>query len=158
MSGNVNVLLATRLFNGLTAEDLEQFADRFESVEYAENELVIREGQASTALHVILDGEFEVVLPEGAKGNNPQRAEDVELVRLQVGNCFGEFSIFDGEPACASVMATCPSEAIRISRDYFFALTEDDRIGKQVYRNLVEMLISKIRQTDREYDLMLSTG
>ena len=154
MTDLTSLVLATKLFRGLTAEDLDPIAHKFELVRFGPDEQVVREGKVSDALFVVIDGEFKVVLPEE---ENPDRMTDVELTTLQSGSCFGEFSLFHSEPASASVIATRPSDVVRIRKADFFALVNSDRVGKKVFHNLIHLLVDKIRRTDRECDLLLGS-
>ena len=156
MSEPVQILLATRLFRGVSAEELAPIAGQLKLIDFAKGEEAIREGQVNRSIYVIVDGEFQVVLPEGETARRSERMADVELTRLQAGRCFGEFSVVDEAPASASVIATRPSQVVALPRGSFLALTEPDRLGKQLYRNLSELLIDKIRSTDRDCDLLLA--
>ncbi len=150
-------LTQTRVFCGLEPQELRPFVDRFVSLEFDSKQVAIEEKQVNESLFVVERGEFRVLLPEGLADRAGRRLSEVELSRLTPGMCFGEFSLFDGEPAGATVVATEPSEVIKISKgDFMEVLDSNDQIAKRIYRNIIQLLIDKIRRSDRECDLLLA--
>lgn len=73
---------------------------------------------------------------------------------LQPGDCFGEYSLVDAQPASASVVALDPSVLLTLSRTTFDQLAAThDKLAKMIYRNLLGILIRRLRQKDQELDL-----
>lgn len=152
----VETLLATRVFQGLDKADLQAFADRFQRTKSPAKQVLIEEGQANDTLFIVLSGRFKVLLPETTI-SNARRFTEVELTKLGPGACFGEFSLFDGQAAGATVACLEPGELITIRRsDFDSVLESSDRAAKTVYRNVIQILINKIREADHECDLMLA--
>lgn len=153
----VQILLHTKVFQGLTPEDLQLFCRYFQKVKFKENDILIQEGQLRKALHVILRGQVKVFLLRYIEGRKHHRLTEVPLAELDDGDCFGEFSLFDEKPASASVIATQPGELIRLTKPVFDSILEtNDRIAKVVYHNFVQILISRMRKSDHEYDRLLT--
>ncbi len=84
------------LFADLAVVELEAIVRSCERVSYREGEWIIRQGDPSSALHMILDGEVATVI------------DDVDRRTLSKGSFFGEVSILLGEPATASITARTP--------------------------------------------------
>jgi CRP-like cAMP-binding protein len=84
------------LFAGLEEAELEAIVAACERVSYPEGEWIIREGDASSALHMILEGEVATVI------------DDTDRRILPRGSFFGEVSVLLGEPASASIVARTP--------------------------------------------------
>lgn len=84
------------LFADLEAAELEAIVRSCERVSYREGEWIIRQGDPSSALHMILDGEVATVI------------DDEDRRTLSKGSFFGEVSILLGEPASASITARTP--------------------------------------------------
>ncbi len=85
--------------------------ERFRSREVAEGETVVREGEPSDGLYVVLDGEVDVVKRrEGA---------EVPVSRLREGDLFGEMSCLRKAPASASVVVRRGGTLLRLPRKEF---------------------------------------
>jgi len=75
---------------------------------------------------------------------------------LQKGDCFGEYSMIDKSPASASIGALTDGELMRITEtDFDHILTTHDHIAKIFYRNVLHILIQRLRMREKEYDLLL---
>jgi CRP/FNR family cyclic AMP-dependent transcriptional regulator len=72
--------------------------------------------------------------------------KEISLADIGAGDCFGEFSVIDGAPTSASVMATEDSRIASISRPRFEELLSENRPFVQA---LLRHLVTKIRQRTR---------
>lgn len=153
----LQILLHTKVFQGLSEEDLSLFCRYFQRVPFKENDILVQEGQLRKALHIILHGKVKVFLLRYVEGKEHHRITEVSLAELEYGDCFGEFSLFDEKPASASVIATQAGELVRLSKPVFDSILEtNDHIAKTIYHNFVQILISHIRRSDQEYDRLLT--
>jgi CRP/FNR family transcriptional regulator, cyclic AMP receptor protein len=84
------------LFSGLEPDELEEIVRSCERVSYREGEWIIRQGDPSSALYMIVAGEVGTVI------------DDEERRILPRGSFFGEVSVLLGEPASASIVARTP--------------------------------------------------
>src|SRR5919202_1245488 len=84
------------LFADLPRGDLEAIARACDDVAYAEGSWIMREGDAKSALYMIVDGEVVVVI-----GGEDRRV-------LSSGSFFGEVSVLLDEPPSASILARTP--------------------------------------------------
>ena len=84
------------LFADLPAAELEAIVRSCERVSFREGEWIIRQGDAHSALHMILEGEVATVIDD----------EDRRI--LSKGSFFGEVSVLLGEPASASIITRSP--------------------------------------------------
>jgi CRP-like cAMP-binding protein len=84
------------LFADLDTAELEAILSSCERVSYDEGEWIIRQGDPSSALHMIVDGEVATVI------------DDVDRRILSKGSFFGEVSVLLGEPASASIISRTP--------------------------------------------------
>ena len=84
------------LFADLDRDELEAIVGSCEQVSYEEGEWIIRQGDDSSALHMILEGEVATVIDD----------EDRRI--LSKGSFFGEVSVLLAEPASASIIARAP--------------------------------------------------
>jgi len=84
------------LFADLDRDELEAIVASCEQVSFEEGEWIIRQGDDSSALHMILEGEVATVIDD----------EDRRI--LSKGSFFGEVSVLLAEPASASIIARSP--------------------------------------------------
>src|SRR3954447_25606599 len=84
------------LFAGLPREQLEDISASYEQVSFGEGEWVIRQGDDTSALYMILDGEETTVIDEEERGVLPK------------GSFFGEVSVLLDGPTSASIVTRSP--------------------------------------------------
>jgi CRP-like cAMP-binding protein len=84
------------LFVDLPKDELEAIAKSCEEVSFGEGEWIVRQGDAHSAVYLIVEGQVAVVIDD----------EDRRI--LPKGSFFGEVSALLEEPASASVVARTP--------------------------------------------------
>ena len=142
-------LSASRLFNGLGANDLEAVFQNGTVVTLGAGEELAREGQENDYLYVVLKGQLEVSLPD-----KEVRFSKVRLGILELGDCIGEYSFFDHKPVSADVDTLTEAQLFKISQsDLDRVLTAYPRIGSVIFKNLLIQLIDRLRVKDAELDL-----
>ncbi len=145
----LHVLSNSELFEGLTIDDLKKLYRYCQKVEFKETDTLIKEGQIVSALYIIIKGQAEVLLPKQSK-----RLETVKLAIKKVGGFFGEYSLIDSKPSSASIIATQPGELVKITNsDLDTVLKTNDRIAKTIYLNILRVLIRRLRNINKEYDM-----
>jgi len=80
---------------------------------FANGEIVYARGEPGDCAYIVTHGRVRI-------GNG------VPIAFARAGEIFGEASLFDGEPRCASATAVGPTEVRVIDRALFHALIEDD--------------------------------
>ena len=158
----LRALANVAVFKGLTPDEVKLFYDASQRVTFNKSDTVIEKGQVGSALYIILKGQFEVDLPLGVYvpqqvgGQVERRTSKVELNTLKEGDCFGEYSLIDQQPASASVIATQPGELIQVTKAAFDAILQaNDRVAKTVYYNILRILIERLRKLNTDYNLFL---
>jgi CRP-like cAMP-binding protein len=142
-------LKQSRVFRGLEVASLESLAVVGSVVELGAGEIIVAEGQPVTDLFVVIHGELEVFLPQ-----TEARATRIRVARAAPGDCIGEYSFVDNNPASASVAAKSASEVFRISHAEFQRkLDAEPEIGRNVYRNLLRLLVARLREDNELLDL-----
>lgn len=142
-------LKQSKLFRGLGTAGLESLERTGSAVELDAGEIIIQEGQRVTDLFVVIRGELEVFLPK-----TESRLTRIRVARMAPGDCIGEYSFVDKNLASASVAAKVPSEVFRISHAEFErTLDADPAIGRTVYRNLLGLLVARLREDNQLLDL-----
>jgi CRP-like cAMP-binding protein len=113
-------------------------------------EILIDEGVPNEELHLVVSGHLRVMLPA-----NDTRPHPVHLAELGVGAITGEYSAFDKRAASARVSAVEDTDLLTLrATDFVTALDQDPDAAKHVYRNLLELLIERLRAQDAEVELI----
>jgi CRP-like cAMP-binding protein len=142
-------LKQSEVFRGLGTAGLESLERVGSAVALDAGEIIIEEGQRVTDLFVVIRGELEVFLPK-----TDSRLTRIRVARRGPGDCIGEYSFVDKNPASASVAAKMPSQVFRISQAEFERkLDADPAIGRTVYRNLLRLLVARLREDNQLLDL-----
>ncbi len=102
-----NMMGTSMLFKPLTASERKDLVQRFRTREARAGELIIRQGERSEGLYVVLSGAVAV-------HKNGQ-----ELATLKEGELFGEISLLHKTPATASVTATRRTTLMRLPPEAF---------------------------------------
>jgi uncharacterized membrane protein len=97
------------LFESLIPADLDALSRRLEQAEYADSDVIFRQGDQGSSLFIIEDGAVEISYGEG-RGR-------ITLATLFTGQYFGELSLFDGSPRSATATAARGSRLMRLDRE-----------------------------------------
>ena len=111
------------------------------------DELVFYEHmRGGLGLYVILEGSIEIFRSPEANEED-ENAEPTHLAVLTPGQCFGEYSLLDGQNTSAAAKALESSKLFLLSRDAFETAVKDDaEAGRQIYQNLLLFLIERLRK------------
>ncbi|MBI5640461.1 MAG: Crp/Fnr family transcriptional regulator [Nitrospirae bacterium] len=132
------------LFRGITEKYLKQLVDDFSILQAAKNEVIIVQEDTSTDLYIILRGKVKVTLLS-------EEGEEYILTDLYAGDCFGEMSLIDGKPRCATVVAVEVSTFAVLKRERLIEALKRDPI---LALDLLSTLVQKLRKaTEREEGL-----
>lgn len=121
-------------FLGLAPEDLA----RLGSEDFAPGQLLMRQGDPSDRLFLLISGEVEVSEDQGARRRM--------LHRLSAGQCVGELGLATGKPRSASVRALTPVETLTIAAEHFHDLLQRSAGLRDHVRTLQRSLA--LRQED----------
>ena len=154
----VEALSHAEVFAGLTGDDLKVISKACQRFSFSEGDTLIEMGKPSSAFHIIIKGQVKVVLPERMERGRERRVSEIILNILHEGDCFGEYSLIEKKPGSASVIGQQSGEVLKLDKTRFEDLMTNDRIGKVVYRNLLRILIRRLRKKEEELDLVLIAG
>ena len=125
----------------LTDDELKSFAALIETRNYQQGDLVLEEGTAPTAFHVIREGTVHV--------RRRANTRDMLLARLGPGAFFGEINLFDPGVATASIHAMKKTQIATIPYDRFHAyMDQHPRAGYRIVSALLTELARRMRTTD----------
>lgn len=129
------------LFREVSEKQRAQLVDEFSTLKASRNEVILTQDESSSDLYLILQGRVKVTLM------NEDGAEYV-LTDLRAGDCFGEMSVIDGRPRCATVVTVEDSTFAVLRREQLIAALKRD---PSVALELLATLVRKLRQaTERE--------
>ncbi|HTQ39074.1 MAG TPA: cyclic nucleotide-binding domain-containing protein [Pirellulales bacterium] len=146
---NLETLRRIPLLTGLNESEFRQIAEVLRLREFAPGEYVIRQGDQSRDLWIVLEGQCEVVrrLKPGEENHKP--AESLVLAVLEPYSHFGEMSFFHPAPHSADVRARGPLELIQITHaDYADMIQEGIWAAFKLAYNVVQQLAERLRRMD----------
>jgi CRP-like cAMP-binding protein len=130
------------LFGALSDEVLTHLTTLL-SVETPEaGQILFREGDAATAMYVVISGEVEVL-------KRSRSGVDARVAVLGPSDWFGEMSIVDIQPRSATVRALAPGRLVRVTpADLDTLYRHDLRAYAIVILNLARELSRRLRVAD----------
>lgn len=118
-------------------------------------ETLIEHGSASSALFLVLEGQLEVIRPRASETHDGLGT--MRINELPPGSCFGELSLVTTQSATATVRAQTAVRVVELSGESLFPLLDAcDRLARIFYRNLLELLIERVKEKDEEMELLTS--
>jgi CRP-like cAMP-binding protein len=123
----------------LTANDWNLIVDKAARVSFRTGERMVRRGEKTDGVHLLLDGVATVELPARVK-----------FLAIGPGEICGELSFLDELPASANVVAAEPVEALFLDRPTLYSLFElFPHLGSRFYRSLATNLSHRLRGSIR---------
>ena len=107
--------------------------------DYADGEIIIRQGEAGDSMFVIQAGSVEVI--EESEGG------EVLLAVLEQGDFFGEMAIFEREVRSATVRARGDTRVLTVDRKTLMRRIQRD---PSLALNILETMSRRIRLLDQE--------
>jgi CRP-like cAMP-binding protein len=140
--GNIEQIREIGLFGGLSDEVLQTFVGSLEVSELAAGTVVFKEGESGRDLHIILDGEVEVL-------RRSKRGHDTRVAILGPGDWFGEMSLLDVLPRSATTRVLAPSHLLRLTaHDLDLLYRRDMRAYSLLVLNIAREISRRLRVAD----------
>lgn len=152
----IRSLSQSDLFGRLSEEELRQVAKRIKVRQFFPDEVIVWQGQPSTALFLVQQGIVAV--------KRILRDRESILAYLMAGNTFGEVGILENQPRSASVVALTEVDVLVLQRDDFVdMLQRHASMAIELARILGRYLIRANRRLSQESNdarliLLLSTA
>jgi len=139
---NSNILKAVPLFSSLNEGQLSLLRPCLQQRSYPRGSFILREGEQTDALYVIVSGRVKVLIPDEA-------GREVILAVLGINEFFGEMGLLDGQPSSASVETLEACRMLRLSKAGFTAaLQQNFELAMVIIGNLVK----RLRGADRKIE------
>ena len=126
-------------------EEVRVFMAQFEQERFKKGEFVFQEGDSGDILYIVKTGLVSLVKEITADVNK-------KLVLARPGMIFGEFSFMDRGERSASAIAEDDSELFSLERAVFDEfIVKQPEAGTKVFRNLLEIVVDRLRRTNDAY-------
>lgn len=147
------LLYDSYIFKDLPENEMKTVMKECRVKEYEPGQNIVTEGDIGRGVFILLEGQAEVFLPK-KKATGVVRPTPVILAHLKPGQCFGEYSLIDDREVSASVRAVSKAKLCYLSHMDFNTIAEaDNRVGKIMYRNLLTVLVERLRKMDKDLDI-----
>ncbi len=131
------------LLQGLEADALAQVLERMSWHEFQAGETLVRQGEHSDDIWLVIDGQASVIVPQPDGGT-------VRLAGVRQGTTVGEIGFLDHAPRSATVVAETRLQACRLSRAAFDELAvEHPAVVQRLLTNMTVDLAARLRTTNR---------
>jgi CRP-like cAMP-binding protein len=133
-----------KLLAGLDDRQIEACLQFAELIECPQFDTVVRKGEHSDAMYLILEGELRArILVHG---------RETILATMETGDFFGEISLLDHGPRSADVLANTPSRLLRIPAAGIEKLVQESPdIAAPLLLELARSVVSRVRKLTRNY-------
>jgi PPM family protein phosphatase len=133
------ILAKMQLFSRLTERELLRVMQAAEIKEYAQGDIIMREGDKGDELFIVLSGKVAVVRGEAT------------LAHLGPGEHVGEMALIRAVPRSASVIAEVVTEMVKIKRsDFFEILRREHELAIKFLWQFLGVLADRLDATSRE--------
>lgn len=149
MSDNLSLdaLCKIPLMANLNPTECHQIAEISRPAEYRPGDLIMKHGENSQDLWILLEGKCEVVKPRPEMPPAPEN--ELVLAVLEPYSIFGEMSFFHQAPHSANVRAKTPVKLLRITRVAYDDLIRDGAWGAyKLALNAVASMAERLRRMD----------
>lgn len=139
---NPQILKTVPLLSSFTDQQIATLASCVQHRSYPRGALILRAGEETDALYIILSGRVKVLIPD-------EEGREVILTLMGAQDFVGEMGLLDDLPSSATVETLEPCEMLRIPRMAFLSCLENNgEVAMQVLRNLVK----RLRDADRKIE------
>ncbi len=154
LASSFDQLAQMSIFAGLSDEQRRQIVEIATTVEFSPGETILRQGDSGRNLWIVVEGQCEVtraVTHQGSNGQDCGNDGDDAIVLAELGpySQFGEMSFFHAAPHSASVKAKTPVTLLRVEKQQFDRLVEDQCwAAYMLAENIIHQLAERLRRMD----------
>ena len=139
---NPQILKTVPLFSSFSDQQLTTLASCVQYRKYPRGAAILRAGEETEALYIILSGRAKVLIPD-------EEGHEVILSMMGAQDFVGEMGLLDDLPSSATVETLEPCAMLRIPRTAFLSCLEDhSEVAMTVLRNLSK----RLRDADRKIE------
>jgi putative ABC transport system ATP-binding protein len=131
----LRALRAVPMFADMETPRLKLIAFASERQMFGTGQIVFRQGAASDAAYVVLDGK--------AKAQLDTEAGPLELSEIGAGSIIGEMGVINGRPRSATIVAVAPLTVLRLPREILLGLiAEFPQIALSLMRDQINRTVA----------------
>lgn len=154
MSGSVTSVLqaiaGVSLFAGLDPSACKRLAEGAELRDFSGGDVICREGDPGTGLHLVTKGQVKLLLQAG---NGHEKVFDL----IGTGACFGEPSLYTDQPHLVTAEAIVDTQLLHVpSADLLKVLRETPELALRVIKGLASRIYRRTHDL-KSYMLMSGT-
>ena len=136
------ILKTVPLFSSFSDEQLRVLQPCLQQRSYPRNSFILRAGEETDALYIILSGRVKVLIPD-------DQGREVILAVMGTNEFFGEMGLLDDQSSSASVETLESCQMLRLSKAGFMTCLKDNfELAMTIIRNLVK----RMRDADRKIE------
>lgn len=138
----LSYLKQVHIFASLNDDEIRELSSVAKRRTFRSGEVIFHRDDPGQVLYVIKEGKVKICLisPDG---------QEISLVVIGKGQCFGELALLDGLPRSADVIALEKVECYTLQRsDFHSAIMKNPKIGIHV----LEVLSRRLRSTDQQVE------
>ena len=137
---NTTILKTVPLFSLFSDHELATLFPSIQHRSYPRHSFMLRAGEKTDALYIILSGKAKVVIDDGD-------GREVTLTTIGPSEFFGEMSLIDEKPRSASVEALEACEVLYISKPAFMGCLKDNFEAAML---ILKNVVGRLREADRK--------
>jgi len=124
----------SQVLGQLPPSDQAQLARRMQQRTFRRGDVVVRQGEPGSSLHLVMAGHFKVVVAAAS-------GDELLLTIIGPGQLFGEIALLDGGPRSATVVALEAGRTASLSRaDFLDLLRRSPRLLDAVLRGVARLV------------------
>jgi CRP/FNR family cyclic AMP-dependent transcriptional regulator len=156
MEQSISLLQETDLFKNLTPTEIGKVLMIAREVKFAEDDIVMKEGDFGDKLYIIRKGTVEVVkclTLEGMGEQDTAMGKNKVFTRLDASQhaVFGEVALLEETKRTATIRAVTDCIFYEIGKDEFLQLAEkDNKLGYRILLNLARIVSTRLRKADED--------
>jgi len=127
----IESLKNTELFKDVSEDALKKIAAITQEISMEDDGTLFQEGDKGDAIYFIIHGQMVA------------HREGVDLAILRASECVGEMAVIDGGPRSASVSSIGNTLLLKIDRDDFYRILQDD---VNLLQNSLKIILKKLRE------------
>jgi CRP-like cAMP-binding protein len=134
MLSNLDLILRVPIFSTITSEQAQVVAANVTKKRYKRNEYIVKQGERSHALSILISGSAQVVSTNASE-------KEVIITHLGPGDYVGEMSLIDNEVHSASVITESQCDVLVLGQEQFAqCLIGNHAMAYGIMRGLVKRL------------------
>lgn len=139
---NPQILKTVPLFSSFSDAQLSQLLTGMQHRSYPRNSFILRAGEETDALYIVLSGRVKVLIPD-------EEGHEVILSIIGPQEYFGEMGLLDEQARSASVESLEPCEMLRLTKAGFTNILKDNF---ELAMLIIQNLVKRLREADRKIE------